>query len=69
MIRPMAVGRCRLLRRGLPALVKVAPLPGEGGAQEMTGKFVVRQEGLQVTHLLLLGWTVLLFFLFNLPWV
>ena len=44
----LAVGRCRLLRRGLPALVEVAPLPGEGSAQEMTGKFVVRQEGLQV---------------------
>ena len=29
----------------------------------------IRQEGLQATHLLLLGWTVLLFFLFNLPWV
>lgn len=29
----------------------------------------IRQEGLQATHLLLLGWTVLLFALFNLPWV
>lgn len=29
----------------------------------------IRQEGLQTTHVLLLAWTVLLFFLFNLPWV